>query len=260
MTEKIYSVGGVTAYYKGKRISTAEAAPFAVSFVVESLNGGKLTDQDLRAFDDAEVKDLTAGEDLIDIFFHPAVPGSLERERKTILNEHVTELPEIDDTLKPWVRYLAMNRNLTWSLDVENVSENEAKDYVKNLLLQAEKWGTPVSQGQVVIHNLGVEGFDPDLISQNTNNRFLGFLAGEERYLSAVPIRKGVEFRLLTNRRTSVHAVADRLLSAEALLTEVPNDLRLHIASPGDFARMRGWDYEGILQSLRAYAKLAAAA
>ncbi|MCM8776073.1 MAG: hypothetical protein NC930_07000 [Candidatus Omnitrophica bacterium] len=255
---RFYSIGAIQDQYEALGASQEEAEGFAVTFVAEQLNGGLAEPESAELTgDEAQALRYLLEKKLF--FKQPAVPADAHVNRQYVLTENWDALPQMDQSMKLRLRYLAQHPNLVMSFGVYNTSQAEATAYLEKLLKQAQAWGLVLKSNQVAILGSKTPGFDRQQIRQSALNKLLGYLSDKDVYLRAVPLRENVEFRLVVDEEL-IQKTADWLLAADALLTEVPDNVRFNISTARDLARVKGLNYDEILQAVRAYTKLAVAA
>jgi len=203
----------------------------------------------------AAAEEQALGAAFITAFF-PAEPAPYRQADQYLLRENVDRLPELDAEMKLWVRYLSTHPDFTWGLDVDDASLTELQNFKKELLEFARALGTPIHPGQIRESVSQKEGFDLWLLDRPSKDQVFGYLSNKRQFLAPTQPDAKASFR-----RTHDARALDRMLAAEALRQQIPDDLQKAIGPLSELAAaVFKTSYASLEAGFAAYQRLAASA
>lgn len=212
------------------------------------------TEANLPAFTLAEKAAL--GEEFLQAFFDPARAVLYRQNDQLLLQENLEKLPAFDSGMKLWVRYLAIHRNVTWGVDGDRIEKTALDLFRAKLFEMAEAWGTPLADNQVLLVDSKRPGFEISMLRLPLKNQLLGYLARQEDVLTTTLAVKGASFH-----RTHEGRALDRMIAAEALRNQIPDDLQSVIGPLSELAAaVFKTSYSALEAGFAAYQRLAASA
>ena len=258
-SEGIYSIVDLKERYQEElAVSDSQALDYAYTFAIkESLRGASVSKAPELTV--AEAKALKVnGEDLEKRYFTTRQTTPLKK--KHVLVENLEGLPDLRNFASeiPWIRYLSKHSNVIWSLDLDGVTAEEARQFLKDLLDQVEAWGYGLETGQIIVRGSRVQGIDPENARMPLNkNRIHAYVASEREAFSAVPFRRDIEFRAILSEEVS-EKIAERILAADALQVGFDGD-RYGIISGKDLVDNDA-DYQDLVAGIQAFIRISSAA
>ena len=173
------------------------------------------------------------------------------------MRENVDQLPEIDAGMKLWARYLATHPDVTWALDVDNVSQADLDVFETSLIESARAWGTRINENQIQVNPSKILGIDAWLLGRlMKKDQTFGYLSNKEGVLEGTQGITQASFRRIHNGKA-----LDRMIAAESLRRNIPDDLRRAIGQLSDLARaVLNISYKTLEASFAAYQRISASA
>lgn len=195
------------------------------------------------------------GQDFIERFFSAGNTVLYRQNQSLVLRENISDAPELNQGLKLWLKYLATHRDVTWEVDIDSLVPSEAESFQDGIYKFAEGLGIHVGADQIRVLASQRPSFEPEMLSKPKTAETHGFLALAEDYLMRVPGGDQVNFR-----RSAKVTALDRMIAAEALRDQIPDELRNAVGPLSELAIARGFNYEVFTQRFQAYESIAASA